>query len=135
MKNVIKLINDIFSMSFDIVIPVSGSIVAVITAFFLFSLRYFTFRRKVKKYADQPKQRQLTPRTRPPRQAPGGYGPLEAAKYCDACIFLFFTAAVTSRARAPGPDANGRMDQRFCSEMTAQLCSKAPPAGAEGAVQ
>ncbi len=135
MKNIIKLINDIFSMSFDIVIPVSGSIVAVITAFFLFSLRYFTFRRKVKKYADQPKPRQLTPRTRPPRQAPGGYGPLEAAKYCDPCIFLFFTAAVAGRERAPGLDADVQMDQRFCAEMTSQLCGKAPPMGAEGAVR
>lgn len=127
MKNILKLVNDIFSMSFDVVIPVSGSIVAVVAAFFLFSVRYFTFRRKVKKYADQPRQRQLTPHTRPPRQAAGGYAPVEAASCCDTCIFLFFTDAVTSRAAAPGQDASEQVNQRFCAEMLAQLRGKAPP--------
>lgn len=134
MQNIIKLVNDIFSMSFDVIIPVSGSIVAVITALFLFSIRYFTFRRKVKKYAGQPRQRRLTPRTRPLRQTSEGYSTLEAAKYCDKHIFLFFTDAVTSRGNVSDLDANGEMNRRFCAEMTSQLRSKAPPAEIEGAV-
>jgi len=122
-------------MSFDIVIPVSGNIIAVITAVVLFSVRYFTFRRKMKKYAGQPAQRRLTPRARQPRQNAEGYGQLEAAKYCDEHIYRFFTAAVTGRGSALGSAANGRMDQRFRGEMTARLRRKAPPTETEGSAQ
>lgn len=135
MINVIKLVNDIFSMSFDVVIPVSGSIVAVMAAFLLFSIRYVTFQRKVKKYAGQPRQRMLTPRTRPPRQAAEEYTPLEAAEHCDEHIYLFFTGAVISRGGPSGLAAKGQIDRLFCSEMISQLRSKAPPTEAEGPVQ
>lgn len=50
MENVAKLIHDIFSMSFDVVVPVSGSIIAIIVAFVLFFIRYFTFVHNRKKY-------------------------------------------------------------------------------------
>ncbi len=130
MENVIKLINDIFSMSFDVVIPVSGSIVAVMTALLLFSIRYSTFRRKVKKYAGQPGQRRLTPRTK--TRARRGYAPLEAAKFCDPTVFLFFTDAVADRIRAADPAANRVIDLRFSLEMSSELQSKAPPAETGG---
>ena len=50
MENITKLIHDIFSMSFDVVVPVSGLIVAVAIGFVLFFIRYFTFERNRKKY-------------------------------------------------------------------------------------
>lgn len=50
MENIIKLMNDIFSMDFDVIIPVSGSIIAVLVGGLLFSIRYFTFKRNRKRY-------------------------------------------------------------------------------------
>lgn len=123
MKNVIKLINDIFSMSFDIIIPVSGDIVAVLAAGALFSIRYVTFRKKQKKYAGQPGQRRLTPRVRSARQE--GYRPLEAARYWDKGIYRFLSCAVDKRGQ--NSDPGGQMDRRFCGEMASQLRGKAPP--------
>ncbi len=130
MENITKLVNDIFAMSFDIVIPVSGNIVAVAAAIALFSIRYFTFQRNQKKYAGQPAQPRLVPRISPPGQTAGGYAPLEAAKHCDERIYRFFTNAAASRGSV---SANGQMDQRFCAEMQLQIRGKAPPVGTEGA--
>lgn len=50
MENITKLIRDIFAMKFDVIIPVSGSIVAIVVGFLLFAVRYFTFNHKRKKY-------------------------------------------------------------------------------------
>lgn len=61
MENITKLIRDIFSMDFDVIIPVSGSIIAVIVGFTLFSIRYFTFRHNQKKY----EKRQKNPEPKP----------------------------------------------------------------------
>ncbi len=130
MKNIIKLINDIFSMSFDIIIPVSGNIVAVLAAVALFSVRYFTFRQKQKKYAGQTGQRRLTPRVQSPWQE--GHRPLEAARYCDEEIYRFFSYAVAQKGQDLDPD--GQMDRRFRGEMAARLRGKAPPRDAEEAM-
>lgn len=110
-------------MSFDIIIPVSGNIVAVLTAGALFSIRYYTFRQKQKKYAGQPAQRQLMPRARPPGRE--GHRPLKAARHCDEGIYRFFSYAVAKRGQLR--DAGGQMNRRFCGEMTSQLRSKVPP--------
>lgn len=56
MENIIKLIRDIFSMDFDVIIPVSGSIVAILVGFLLFAVRYFTFNRNRKKYEKRRKE-------------------------------------------------------------------------------
>ena len=120
MKNIVTLIHDIFSMSFDVVIPVSGSIVAVLVAFLLFSLRYWTFRHKLKKYAGQPAEHRLTPRTRP---QPAAYPPLEAAAHCDPGIFRFFTAAI---ARGAPQAAGEQTDLQFRAALTSELRRKAP---------
>lgn len=50
MDNVIKLFRDIFSMKFDVIIPISGNIIAIMVSFLLFSIRYFTYRHNQKKY-------------------------------------------------------------------------------------
>ena len=64
MENIIKLINDIFSMDFDVIIPVSGSIIAVLVAVVLFSLRYFTYKHNRKKYEKlQNQSREAAPET------------------------------------------------------------------------
>lgn len=83
MSNIMKLISDIFAMSFDIIIPVSGCIVAILFAIVLFSIRYFTFQHKKKKFAGQPRQHTLTPRTRPSKQENNMSDLSEADKFCD----------------------------------------------------
>lgn len=53
-----KLLSDIFSMKFDIIIPLSSSIIAVLLAAMMFSIRYFTYRRKKRKFEKQIQQEQ-----------------------------------------------------------------------------
>lgn len=50
MQHVIKTLSDIFSMSFDIIMPLSGCIVALLVAVVLFSIRYFSFKYNKRKY-------------------------------------------------------------------------------------
>lgn len=50
METIAKLIHDIFSMSFDVVVPISINIIAIILGFIFFSIRYFTFNHNRKKY-------------------------------------------------------------------------------------
>lgn len=45
-----KLLNDIFSMKFDIIIPISSSIVAVLLAALVFGIRFFSYRRNKRRY-------------------------------------------------------------------------------------
>lgn len=62
MENITKLIHDIFSMSFDVVVPVSGLIVAVAIGFVLFFIRYFTFERNRKKYENRQRKAEAAAR-------------------------------------------------------------------------
>lgn len=45
-----KLLSDIFSMRFDIIIPLSSCIIAVILAAVLFCIRYISYRRNKRIY-------------------------------------------------------------------------------------
>lgn len=55
MESVIKVVRDIFSMGFDVIIPVSGSIIAIAVGFLLFAIRYFSFIKNRKKYEKRQK--------------------------------------------------------------------------------
>lgn len=55
MENVIKVVRDIFSMDFDVIIPVSGGIIAIAVGFLLFAIRYFSFIKNRKKYEKRQK--------------------------------------------------------------------------------
>ena len=50
MSYLTQLFNDIFLMKFDIIMPVSGCIVAFLIAAILFSIRYVSFKRKKRKF-------------------------------------------------------------------------------------
>ena len=45
-----KLLGDIFTMNFDIVMPLSSCILAILLAAVLFSVRYLTFLRNRRRY-------------------------------------------------------------------------------------
>ena len=55
MENISKLLTDIFDMKFDVVIPVSGCLIAVLIGFILFLVRYVSFQAKRRKYRHQPR--------------------------------------------------------------------------------
>ena len=82
MQNVEKLINDIFSMEFDIIIPISGTIIAIIVAFIVFMLRYLSFRFNRWLYRNAPPRNVGTV-----RKARSGrkdwHNILSTASYCD----------------------------------------------------
>lgn len=48
-----KLIKDLFAMEFDIVFPLSGSIIAVFVAVIFFSIRYFVYKKNCRRFADE----------------------------------------------------------------------------------
>ena len=50
MQQIAKMLSDIFSMGFDIIIPLSGCIVAFVIALILFSIRYGSFSRNKRKF-------------------------------------------------------------------------------------
>ena len=54
MEYINKLIGDIFAMKFDVVIPISGCLLAILLAFIVFAIRYFGFERKRRKFKDLP---------------------------------------------------------------------------------
>ncbi|NLL91542.1 MAG: hypothetical protein GX222_03875 [Ruminococcaceae bacterium] len=45
-----KLLSDIFSMKFDVIYPISSSIVAVLLAGLFFSIRFFFYHRNKRRY-------------------------------------------------------------------------------------
>ena len=53
MEYISKLFTDIFAMKFDVVIPISGCIVAIVIAFIVFAVRYYGYQHKRKKFKDQ----------------------------------------------------------------------------------
>lgn len=53
-----KLLSDIFSMSFDVIIPLSSCITAVMIAAVLFFIRYLSYRRNKRKYEKEEQQGQ-----------------------------------------------------------------------------
>ena len=82
MQNVEKLINDILSMEFDIIIPISGTIIAIIVAFIVFMLRYLSFKFNRWLYRNAPPRNVGTV-----RKARSGrkdwHNILSTASYCD----------------------------------------------------
>lgn len=125
MENIIKLVNDIFSMSFDIVIPISGNIIAILVALLLFSVRYFSFRHKQRKFAGQKRHDKMLPRTVPLRKSASEFQPLEAAEYCDENICLLLEQAIESRKSFAEQRNSDQVDLLFCSSMNIELHSKA----------
>lgn len=74
-----KLLSDIFSMRFDIIIPLSSCLIAVALAGVLFSIRYFSYRKNKRKYEKRQQQEAQAQAAaddtgRPPGkgEAPGG---------------------------------------------------------------
>ena len=132
MGNITKLVNDIFSMSFDVIIPISGNIVAIMVAVLLFSIRYFTFRRKQKKFAGRQNHDRMTPRTVPRavpkavplRQTTGEFQPLQAAEYCDDKIRQLLEQAIENRRISLEHQSGKHADLLFCSSMNLELRSK-----------
>ena len=53
-----ELINNIFSMHFDIIIPLSFILIALAIAVILFCIRYFSFMRLRRKFMDRTRQEQ-----------------------------------------------------------------------------
>ncbi len=53
-----KVLSDIFSLSFDIVIPLSGCILAALAAAVLFGIRYITYLRNKRKYEKRERQKE-----------------------------------------------------------------------------
>lgn len=51
-----KLLGDIFSMRFDLIIPLTSSIIAVLLAGLFFSIRFFTYRRNKRRYEKRRKK-------------------------------------------------------------------------------
>lgn len=51
-----KLLRDIFSMRFDIVIPLSSCLIALVLAGVLFSIRFFSYRKNKRRYERRLKQ-------------------------------------------------------------------------------
>ena len=68
MQYIIQTIRDIFSMGFDIILPVSGCILALAVSFVLFWIRFSSFRRNKKRY--ERRLRQEGPAPVPARQLP-----------------------------------------------------------------
>ena len=60
MENIRILIDDIFAMNFDVVIPISGCIVAVLIALVLFLIRYVGYHYNRFKYQITRKKRERT---------------------------------------------------------------------------
>ncbi len=54
-----KVLSDIFTLSFDIVIPLSGCILAALLAAVLFGVRYITYWRNKRKYEKRERQKEL----------------------------------------------------------------------------
>ena len=121
MQNVEKLINDIFSMEFDIIIPISGTIVAVIVAFIVFMLRYLSFRLNRWLY-----------RNAPPRNAPTAgkarsrrkdwHNILPTASFCDPRTKRFLQQSI-EKAQANIAGENG-ICPTFCDGMLQQVSEK-----------
>ena len=124
MENITKLVNDIFSMSFDVIIPISGNIVAILVAFVLFSVRYFTFRHRQKKFAGQKRHDKMTPRTVPLKRSASEFPPLEAAEHFDESICRLLEHAIESRERSAQQQNSDQVDLLFCSSMSTELHSK-----------
>lgn len=53
-----KLLSDIFAMNFDIVIPLSSCLAAIILAALLFSIRYFSYRKNKRKYEKKMREKE-----------------------------------------------------------------------------
>ena len=58
MENISKLISDIFSMKFDVVIPLSGCIIAIFVGLVLFLIRYVSYTNKKKKFSKMQEERE-----------------------------------------------------------------------------
>ena len=54
-----RVLSDIFTLSFDIVIPLSGCILAALLAAVLFGVRYITYWRNKRKYEKRERQKEL----------------------------------------------------------------------------
>ena len=56
MEYISKLLSDIFAMKFDVVIPISGCIIAILIAFVVFAVRYYGYQYKRRKFKELPKE-------------------------------------------------------------------------------
>ena len=52
-----KVLSDIFSLSFDIIIPLSGCILAAVVAAVLFGVRYITYLRNKRRFEKRERQK------------------------------------------------------------------------------
>jgi hypothetical protein len=52
-----RLLSDIFSMKFDVIYPISSSIVAVLFAGLLFGVRFFFYHRNKRRYEKRMRKR------------------------------------------------------------------------------
>ena len=121
MQHVAKVINDIFSMGFDVVIPVSGVIIAVLVAILMFLLRYYSFRRNSKKFAGKSKYPPLVREPRKPRVPQKEDDAFCAAEVCDETIYAFLLGAIEKRT-----SCGDTLDGSFGDAMSAELAERAP---------
>ena len=116
-----KVIGDIFSMGFDIVIPVSGNIIAILVALTLFFMRYTSFRHKIKKYGSKSRHGKLKP-----RRMPVLLPQVQTAKTCDRDIAAFLMEAVNLRVNEKEMGRNRQVDCSFGGAFGAEILRRTP---------
>ncbi len=116
-----KVISDIFSMGFDIVIPVSGNIIAVIVALALFAMRYMSYRNKIRKYGTKSRHGKVAP-----RKMPVTVPPVRPANLCDNDIAYFLLGAISRRENQTETGEEQNMDRRFGGAFGLEILRKAP---------
>lgn len=121
MQNFEKLINDIFSMEFDIIIPISGTIIAIIVAFIVFMLRYLSFKFNRWLYRNAPPRNVGTV-----RKARSGrkdwHNILSTASYCDPRTKQFLQQSIEqAQMNIAGENS---VCPTFCDEMRQRVIEK-----------
>lgn len=144
MQYIIQTIRDIFSMGFDIILPVSGCILALAVSFVLFWIRFSSFRRNKKRY--EKRLRQEGPAPVPAKQLPalvppaadsapfwGGNLVPELPLAGDALMLQVLSRGGAARAPLPAPQQAVR--DRFDWELSIAVRAAGPAsAGAERTV-